>query len=448
MTLENVILDLSIAGAMMFIGQLLRAKVRLFQELFIPASMIAGFLGLFLGKQFLNILPFSDSIGSYSYLLVMIVFAAVGIEGVKFNKAEGERIGSMFNYKMAVFFIQFSIPVLFTLLVLCKTDARINPGFGILLASGFVGGHGTAAAVGATFEKLGFVGATDLAMTFATVGILSGVLGGLMFIKWATKKGYTQYIKDFKDIDNDMRTGMVSPEKQASIGKGTVSSISIDHQCWHAAILMIPTGLALLFSTWCYDKFGVSFPEFTISFVLALVFSFILNKTGLKEKYVDTNVTGRISGTCTDLVVFFGISSIKVPVILEYAFPLISMSIVGIIIVFLTVRYFGARMNNACWFERSMFVYGYSTGVFAIGMILLRIIDPEMKSETLPDVALTEAVQTWIDLITWSVGPYMLMGGQAWTFAIIYSILTVIWIPISKKLGWWYTTPLDSRGKL
>ena len=87
-------------------------------------------------------------------------------------------------------------------------------------------------------------------------------------------------------------------------------------------------------------------------------------------------------------------------------------------------------------------------GLLIIGMILLRIIDPEMKSETLPDVALTEAVQTWIDLITWSVGPYMLMGGQAWTFAIIYSILTVIWIPISKKLGWWYTTPLDSRGKL
>ena len=147
MTLENVILDLSIAGTMMFIGQLLRAKVRLFQELFIPASMIAGFLGLFLGKQFLNVLPFSDSIGSYSYLLVMIVFAAVGIEGVKFNKAEGERIGSMFNYKMAVFFIQFSVPVLFTLLVLCKTDLRINPGFGILLASGFVGGHGTAAGI-------------------------------------------------------------------------------------------------------------------------------------------------------------------------------------------------------------------------------------------------------------------------------------------------------------
>ena len=55
MTLENVILDQSIAGLLLFISQLLRARIRLFQKRFIPASMIAGVRGLFLG---------SDSIGS------------------------------------------------------------------------------------------------------------------------------------------------------------------------------------------------------------------------------------------------------------------------------------------------------------------------------------------------------------------------------------------------
>ncbi|MDY5541347.1 MAG: hypothetical protein SPF60_08035 [Lachnospiraceae bacterium] len=262
------------------------------------------------------------------------------------------------------------------------------------------------------------------------------------------KKGYTQYIKDFSQISDELRTGMLNAGNQTSMGKSTVSSISIDPLCWHGTLLMIPTGLALLISTWCYDHLGVSFPEFTISFVLALLFSFILEKCGMKEKYVDTQVTSHISGVCTDLVVFFGISSIKVSVIMEYALPLLLMSLIGIVLVWLTVYYFGAHMNNACWFERSMFVYGYSTGVFAIGMILLRILDPEMKSETLPDVALTEAIQTWIDLLAWSFGPYMLMGGQAWTFGIVCLILTFIWIPVARKLGWWYTTPLNSRGKI
>ena len=49
MTLENVVLDLFVAGILLFIGQLLRSKIRFFQSWFIPASMIAGFLGLFLG---------------------------------------------------------------------------------------------------------------------------------------------------------------------------------------------------------------------------------------------------------------------------------------------------------------------------------------------------------------------------------------------------------------
>ena len=448
MTLENVVLDLFVAGILLFIGQLLRSKIRFFQSWFIPASMIAGFLGLFLGKQFLNILPFSDSIGSYSYLLVMIVFAAVGIEGIHFSKTEGERLGSLFNYKTTVYFLQFGIPVLFTLFVINKIDPSTNPGFGILLASGFVGGHGTAAAVGGTLEKIGFAGATDLGMTFATAGILSGVIGGLMFIKWGTKRGCTQYIHDFSEIDNELRTGMLSPANQPSMGRNTVSSISIDPLCWHAAILMIPAGLALMFSTWCYDNFGVSFPEFSISFIFALIFAFILSKMGVKEKYVDTQVTGHISGLCTDLVVFFGISSIKIAVVVKYAVPLTLMILVGILLVFLTVYYFGARMNNVCWFERSMFVYGYSTGVFAIGMILLRILDPEGKSETLPDIALTEAVQTWFDLIIFSAGPYILMNGHALEFGIVCTILTFVLIPVSMKMGWWYKTPINERGRI
>lgn len=60
--------------------------------------------------------------------------------------------------------------------------------------------------------ELGFADAPDLAMTSATVGILAGVFGGLIFIKWATAKGYTQYIKNFAYLSGDLKTGMVSRE--------------------------------------------------------------------------------------------------------------------------------------------------------------------------------------------------------------------------------------------
>lgn len=444
MSVQDVVMDFAFASLLIFIGQMMRAKIRMIQRSFMPAGMIGGFLGLFLGGQFLNIVPFSAEIGSYAWLLVVLIFASVGIAGIKINKAEGERIGSYFFYRFAVFFLQFCIPIIFVILVVSKLDTRINYGFGLLLASGFLGGHGTAAAVGGTFAKLGFPEATDLAMTFATAGILTGIFGGLLFIKWATKKGYTSYIKDFGSISDDFRTGMVEPGRRTVFGEETVSSISIDPLCWHLAFLMIPTGAALLICGWIDSTFGIALPEFTISFLLAIVLSFGLKPTGL-DRYLDLRITDRIAGTATDFVVFFGIASIKIAVIIEYAVPLLLTLLCGILIVFLTVRYFGARMNNWDWFERAIFVYGYSTGVFAIGMILLRIVDPQNKSKTLADVAVAEPPNSIAELILWSTGPYMLLNGQHWTFALINLGLVLLCCLISWKCHWWYKTPLSGR---
>ena len=178
------------------VGQLLRAKVPLVQKFFIPPSMIAGFIALALGAQGLGILPFSENIGSYASVLIILIFAGVGINGFSFNKkdfkAEIDRIGSYFSYKVLAQAIQFSLAPLFSILVISKLFPNINYGFGLLLAAGFSGGHGTAAAVGTAFERLGDLDAMDIAMTCATVGILSGyLLAGLFFIKLGTKKGWT-----------------------------------------------------------------------------------------------------------------------------------------------------------------------------------------------------------------------------------------------------------------
>ena len=67
---------------------ILRSKVTFFQKFFIPASMLAGFLGLLLGSQFLNVIHFSDAMSSYAGLLVIPVFAIIGLNG--FSKGGGK----------------------------------------------------------------------------------------------------------------------------------------------------------------------------------------------------------------------------------------------------------------------------------------------------------------------------------------------------------------------
>ena len=81
MTVYDMLMDFAFASILILIGQFLRAKVRFFQKFFIPASMLAGFIGLALGSQGFGILPFSGSMGSYAGLLVILVFAIIGLNG-------------------------------------------------------------------------------------------------------------------------------------------------------------------------------------------------------------------------------------------------------------------------------------------------------------------------------------------------------------------------------
>ena len=209
MSVTDFLLDFALASLFIAIGQLIRAKVQVVQKFFVPASMLGGFLALALGSQGLNVIHFSDGAGSYAGKLIILIFAAVGINGWKINKndikAEFNRVGSYLSYKILAQTIQFSLAPLFSILVISKLFPQINYGFGLLLASGFSGGHGTAAAVGSTFARLGDTDAMDIAMTCATVGILAGIFGGLFFIKLGTKYGWTKYMKGFQFISGELK---------------------------------------------------------------------------------------------------------------------------------------------------------------------------------------------------------------------------------------------------
>ena len=308
-----------------------------------------------------------------------------------------DRIGSYFSYKVLAQAIQFSLAPLFSILVISKLFPDINYGFGLLLASGFSGGHGTAAAVGSTFQRLGDTDAMDIAMTCATVGILAGIFGGLFFIKLGTKRGWTKYVKSFQYISGDLKTGLIPDEKRKSMGQEPVSSMVLDPLAWHLAILLVASGAGMLLNKWIFNVTGLDLPTYLVAFLIAIVMFLVFKKVGV-SKYVDENVISRISGTATDYLVFFGIASIKISVIVKYAVPLAMLLLCGIVIVVITLMFFGPAMNKGSWFERSIFVFGYSTGVFAIGFILLRIVDPENLSKTLNDTAFAAPFTTPIEM--------------------------------------------------
>jgi len=177
---------------------------------------------------------------------------------------------------------------------------------------------------------------------------------------------------------------------------------------------------------------------------LALALFLVFRKTKVYG-YIDKNINNKISGTATDYLVFFGIAAIKITVIIEYAMPLLLMTLVGLVIVFLTVFPLGYAFNKDSWFERSIFVYGYSTGVFAIGFVLLRIVDPNNKSKTVEDTAMSP-IGSFIEILLWSTVPALLVNGKGWMPVIITAVATIaLFIVAILTKTWWIKLPLSKR---
>lgn len=401
MTVQDFVIDFAFASILILIGQLLRSNLKIFQKFFIPASVLAGFLGLIFGPNGLGWIPFSEAMGGYAGLLIILVFVVVGVNGFEFKKGSGgdsqvKRIVGYQIFKIIVWALQIFVPLIFTIFVLKKIWPGLNDGFGMLLHSGFYGGHGTAAAVGSTFADLGFEDAQDIAITFATFGILTGIFGGIILINIAARKGQTAYMKDFKFIDGDMKTGLVSFENRRSFGQQTISSVSLDTLSYHGAFIIALTGMTILLNRWLAEH------------VLA------------------------------------GIAAVKLDVVMSYAGPIILSLLVGWLLVFIIVWPFGKAYNKNDWFERSIFVYGYLTGVFAIGFVLYRIVDPDNVSETIEDTAMTPATNI-AEIIIWSLYPALLISGQWLIAAAIPFVIIIASIIATKVTGTWVFNVPDSE---
>ena len=69
----SFVIDFAFMSLLLVIAQFLRAKIKFLQNFYIPASVLAGIMGLILGPQVLKVIPWSGKIGSYAYLLICVV---------------------------------------------------------------------------------------------------------------------------------------------------------------------------------------------------------------------------------------------------------------------------------------------------------------------------------------------------------------------------------------
>lgn len=429
--------DLGLMAMLLLVGQILRAKVKLIQKLFIPPSLIAGLLGLALGPNGLGWLPFSGELGTYASILIAFVFAALPFSSASTPLKEVVRTaGPMWAYAQLGMLLQWGIVGLLGIFVINAIWPDLHEAFGIMLPTGFYGGHGTAAAIGAAFEEQNWEDARSLGMMTATIGVICAIGGGLIFIKWATRHKQTAFISDFSELPDELKSGLVPNNKRTSIGSATTSSISIDSLTFHFALICVAALLGYLCSRGVKNFFPMlELPVFSCAFVVALCLKRFFDFVKISE-YVCPQTTIRIGSMSTDLLVAFGVASIKLSVIVKYAVPLIVLVVLGTLVTFLITFYFGRRLSKTYWFERTIFAWGWWTGTMAMGIALLRIVDPKLSSKAMEDYALAYLPIAPLEIVLITFAPVLFVNGFGVWLLLGCLALAAITILIAWLMKW------------
>lgn len=400
---------------LLLIGKALRLLIKPLQKLYLPSAVIGGLIGLAVVQISGSSFPSEWSAG-WSQLpgfLINIVFSALFL-GVAIPSI-GEiwkKAGPQLAYGQIVAWGQWVVG-LGLVLAFLGGIYHLPDLFGAALPIGFEGGHGTAGGLRDTFIQLGWTSGADFSLASATAGIISAIITGIILINWAAKKGYVTTFKPISDMSDSELSGLYPLDQRPSAGSQTVSADSVDSLALHLAII----GLAVLIGfgikqglAWLEEvifhpqglRLFAGFPLFPLCMIGGLFVQLGFSRF-FRTSPIDHTLMQRLAGTALDFLVIAAIATIRLKVIADGLIPLAIIVAGGIIWNIFCVVFLARRMLPAFWFERAIAEMGKSMGVTATGLLLLRIVDPEQKTDASEAFGYKQLIHEPI------------MGGGIWT---------------------------------
>ncbi|MEM5947251.1 sodium:glutamate symporter [Spirochaetia bacterium 38H-sp] len=378
-------MDIAVLSLLLLGGTFLKRKVGFFRKFLFPNAIIAGFIGLLLGKDFLGIIDIPEErLGTYVYHLMAVGFIALALkerkqESIPIVVKTGAFIVSGYLLQGIIGFglglaLLFFIPNLF-------------PPFGLLLPLGFGQGPGQAFSIGSRWEALGFPHGGNVGLSIATIGFLWACFGGVFLLNILFGKK--------RDIDSSKE--MVSQTVVEYDSPGDIPlTESIDRLSIQIALIgfvylltyLLLKGIESLLAG--AGSFGHTFAQllwgfhFIVGSLLAILLRFVFDilkrKKIMKRNYTNNYLLSRISAGAFDYMITASIAAISISVLKEYLIPVLVVTTVGGIFTSIFVVFLGRRIYKDYWRENSVAVYGNITGTISTGLGLIREIDPLFKS--------------------------------------------------------------------
>lgn len=363
-------------------GLALRVALPVLGRLMLPVALVGGAIGLAAGPSGANLVP-PDVMAQWTALpavLINVVFAALFIGAPVPSVAHVARTaGPLVRFSLVNGAGQYVVGFGLTALVLTPLFG-VPDLFGCLIEVGFSGGHGTASAMASVFAAHGFPAGAPLGQMSATVGLVTGVVGGMWLVQWGVARGHAALARNGGARRDDLAV-LLSPEDRRPIATATVHTTAIEPFTLHAAVLAIAVlgGWLAQRALQRLHPALAGLPVFPLAMIAGMLLQALAQRTGAAA-WLDRATVQRLSGLALDLLVTAAVASMRLDLVVQHLAPLGLLMAAGIAWCVASFVWIAPRMLRGDWFEQGLTVYGTQTGVAAVGLMLLRAADPDQRT--------------------------------------------------------------------
>ncbi|MBR2937913.1 MAG: hypothetical protein IKB80_05435 [Oscillospiraceae bacterium] len=389
----SFLVQLGLLLLFLMLGNILRRTIPLFRKCLIPSALLGGGLLLavdIIAKQFDFMLVDNRMMQVITYHCLAIGFAAMSLKTEKSTvKAKGSQVLEFGALQGGTYMLQASVGLAITIVFFLLTrhsDKVTSYIGGLLLPLGFGQGPGNALTWDINFTNTPaaqFAGHGSFGLSLASIGFVVASVFGVLYINIYKKRGDLQ-------VRNDVPAGQfvdpTNPDGDEIPDNESVDKFSIQ-MGFVALTYAIAFGFMFLLGklsnftnsiAWGFNFLWASLAAMAIRAVVK-----VLRKKNLMHRnYINNYQMDRVSGFAFDLMIVAGVSAIEINDIKGYILPIVILSVVGAAITYLYIR----KVAKTCFkgFEHEFFLmsFGTLTGTASNGMILMKEVDPGLKTPT------------------------------------------------------------------
>ena len=377
----------------LMLGNILRRKIPLFRNCLIPSALLGGTLLLTVNmtaKQFGIALVDNRLMQVITYHCLAIGFAAMSLKTEKStHKTNRSQVLEYGALQGGTYMLQAFVGLGITLLLFLFTRNEKNVVSyvcGLILPLAYGQGPGNALSWDINFTNIPaaqFAGNGSFGLSLASIGFVVASVFGVLYINIYKKRG-TLYVRkgsifdQFTDPTNP--NGDEIPDSE-SVDKFTLQvgfvalayALSYGFMCLLAALSDFTNSIA----------WGFNFLWASIGAMLIKVIVKQLRKHSLMNReYINNYQMDRISGLSFDLMIVAGVTAIEINDIKNYILPIIILSLVGTAITYVYIRLVAKECFKGFEHEFFLMSFGTMTGTASNGVILMKQIDPGMRTPT------------------------------------------------------------------